>query len=154
MIVNHQHKKKSFEIDAKPLSEQTLFRLAIIIPVVSFFYFGAVVWWGKTPVISTLGFERFIKISTLPLGLLSLAIPFTAVINNIHRTIQTNEQIEQTKRKSESDLFYSHRKYFVSYVSERIKPSSDIDFTLLEIEYKKKFPTKNKSFRNSTQKKM
>ncbi|WP_272520305.1 hypothetical protein [Providencia sp. PROV223] len=147
-IVNYEHKKKSFEIDAKPLSEQTLFRLAIIIPIVSFLYFGVFAWWGKTPVISAHGFKRFIEISTLPLGLLSLTIPFTAVINNIHRTIQTNEQIEQTKRKSESDLFYSHRKDFVSYVGEKIKPSRDVEFTLLKIEYNKKTSYSDEIVRN------
>lgn len=110
---------KTYKIDAKPLTQQTLFWLAIVIPIVSFIYFGLFAWWGKTPVLSAHGFERFIKISTLPLGLLSLAIPFTAVINNIHRTVQTNEQINQTKKKNEFDLFYSHRKNFIECVQAR-----------------------------------
>ncbi|EMU8999206.1 hypothetical protein AAA733_002267 [Providencia rettgeri] len=119
---------KTYKIDAKPLTQQTLFWLAILIPIVSFIYFGLFAWWGKTPVFSAHGFERFIKISTLPLGLLSLAIPFTAVINNIHRTVQTNEQIEQTKQKNKNDIHFSHQKFaidfFSVYIQKKIKPLS------------------------------
>lgn len=141
---------KTYKIDAKPLTQQTLFWLAIVIPIVSFIYFGLFAWWGKTPVFSAHGFERFIKISTLPLGFLTLAIPFTAVINNIHRTIQTNEQIEQTKRKSESDLFYSHRKDFVSYVNEKIKSVYQFKFNLTKIEYISEYPGSPKKMRTTS----
>nr|ELR5208982.1 hypothetical protein [Providencia rettgeri] len=127
LIVNHEHRKKSFEIDAKPLSEQTLFRLAIIIPVVSFFYFGVFAWWGKTPVISAHGFQRFIEISTLPLGLLSLTIPFTAVINNMHRTVQTNEQINQTQSKNSIDLYLNHKKSAIEYFEKNLQKEISIE---------------------------
>ncbi|EJD6400502.1 hypothetical protein M0H77_RS10015 [Providencia rettgeri] len=126
-IVNYEHKKKSFEIDAKPLSEQTLFRLAIIIPIVSFLYFGAFAWWGKTPVISAHGFKRFIEISTLPLGLLSLTIPFTAVINNMHRTVQTNEQINQTQSKNSIDLYLNHKKSAIEYFEKNLQKEISIE---------------------------
>ncbi|ENL8515676.1 hypothetical protein AB6H97_002712 [Providencia rettgeri] len=138
---------KTYKIDAKPLTQQTLFWLAILIPIVSFIYFGLFAWWGKTPVFSAHGFERFIKISTLPLGLLSLAIPFTAVINNIHRTVQTNEQINQAKKKNDFDLFYSHRKNFIDYISSRNqevftitvrKYFSATDYTEKKLEYRVK----------------
>jgi len=56
------------------------------------------------------GFNKFIEISKLPLGLLSLSIPFGVVVNNIHRTIQTDKQIKEAERKNKADGFYSHRK--------------------------------------------
>ncbi|MGV2937770.1 hypothetical protein ACIPUA_22540 [Providencia sp. AGC89] len=123
---------KTFKIDAKPLTQQTLFWLAIVIPIVSFIYFGLFAWWGKTPVFSAHGFERFIKISTLPLGLLSLAIPFTAVINNIHRTVQTNEQIEQTKNKNNLDLLFSHKKSFVEYINSRVLEPFNVSIYMID----------------------
>lgn len=119
---------KTYKIDAKPLTQQTLFWLAIVIPIVSFIYFGLFAWWGKTPVFSAHGFERFIKISTLPLGLLSLAIPFTAVINNIHRTVQTNEQIKQAESKNKSDFYFSHRKNTIDIFSSLIKEKINFKF--------------------------
>ncbi|MGJ7249571.1 hypothetical protein [Morganella morganii] len=121
------YKIKGFGMDPKPLTKQTLFWLAIIIPIFSFFYFGFFAWYGRPFAFNAEGFERFIKISTLPLGLLSLSIPFTAVINNIHRTIQTNKQIEEATKKNSSDLYYSHKKFFfesmkdVSYIDRNIE---------------------------------
>ncbi len=106
---------KYFEMDEKPLTNQTLFWLAIAVPFFSFCYFGAFSWYGKPILFNADGFERFIKISTLPLGLLSLSIPFIAVINNIHRTIQTNKQIESASVKNNSDLYFSHRKNTIDY---------------------------------------
>ncbi|WP_272657027.1 MULTISPECIES: hypothetical protein [unclassified Providencia] len=129
---------KTFKIDAKPLTQQTLFWLAIIIPIASFIYFGLFAWWGKTPVFSAHGFERFIKISTLPLGLLSLAIPFTAVINNIHRTVQTNEQIEQAQDKNKNDLYFSHRKNIIDIFNSLTKEKIDFKFndrSIINISY-------------------
>ncbi|EKF5515624.1 hypothetical protein OZQ25_004908, partial [Escherichia coli] len=67
------------------------------------------------------GFNNFISISKLPLGLLSLCIPFVAIVNNIHRTIQTDEQIQQTKTKNRTDLFYSHQKNYIEYFNTSIK---------------------------------
>ncbi|MTB32825.1 hypothetical protein GF683_09755, partial [Providencia alcalifaciens] len=123
---------KTYKIDAKPLTQQTLFWLAIVIPIVSFIYFGLFAWSGKTPVFSAHGFERFIKISTLPLGLLSLAIPFTAVINNIHRTIQTNEQIEQSRMKNTFDLTFSHRKNATEYLEKKLRKEFNTSLYLLD----------------------
>lgn len=123
---------KTYKIDAKPLTQQTLFWLAIVIPIVSFIYFGLFAWCGKTPVFSAHGFERFIKISTLPLGLLSLAIPFTAVINNIHRTVQTNEQIKQAESKNKSDFYFSHRKNTIDIFSSLIKEKINFKFNDVE----------------------
>ena len=52
---------------------------------------------------------------------MSLCIPFVAIVNNIHRTIQTDEQIQQTKTKNRTDLFYSHQKNYIEYFNTSIK---------------------------------
>lgn len=118
------HKIKNFSMDSKPLTKQTLFWLAIIVPVFSFFYFGAFSWNGCIFQFDMAGFKKFIEISALPLGLLSLSIPFTSVVNNIHRTIQTNKQIETVDSKNRIDLFYAHQKYFIDYIRSIIPPLS------------------------------
>ncbi|MBT0307147.1 hypothetical protein [Morganella morganii] len=101
---------KLLTMDAKPLTSQTLFWLSIIIPIASFLYFGMFSWRGYIFQADADGFKKFIEISTLPLGLLSLSIPFTSVVNNIHRTIQTNKQIESSEIKNNIDIYYSHKK--------------------------------------------
>ncbi|EPG6064454.1 hypothetical protein [Proteus mirabilis] len=102
--------RKLLTMDAKPLTSQTLFWLSIIIPIFSFLYFGLFSWRGCIFRVDADGFKKFIEISTLPLGLLSLSIPFTSVVNNIHRTIQTNKQIESSEIKNNIDIYYSHKK--------------------------------------------
>lgn len=52
-----------------------------------------------------------------------MSIPFLAVINNIHRTIQTDVQIKEAKKKNLSDLFYSHQKNSIEYFATHIKHS-------------------------------
>lgn len=113
--------KGGFSMNAKPLSEQLLFRAAIRVPLISFAFFGWFAWAGHPPNFTSKGFSNFIERGKLPLGLLSLSIPFLAVINNIHRTIQTDAQIKEAKKKNLSDLFYSHQKNTIEYFSTHIQ---------------------------------
>lgn len=123
---------KHFEMDEKPLTSQTLFWLAIVIPFFSFCYFGFFSWYGKPILFNANGFERFIKISALPLGLLSLSIPFAAVINNIHRTIQTNKQIQETGVKNNHDLYYSHRNNTINYFNNIGVLKSEYNYKIIK----------------------
>ncbi|HFG9608431.1 TPA: hypothetical protein ACIUCP_004776, partial [Salmonella enterica subsp. enterica serovar Typhimurium] len=72
--------------------------------------FGIICWYGHTLRIDSTGFNNFLSISKLPLALLSLSLPFGVVVNNVHRTIQTDKQIKEAERKNKADSFYSHRK--------------------------------------------
>lgn len=103
-------KVKAFNMNAEPLTHQQLFKAAIIIPIVSFLMIGFICWREYELKLDADGFNKFIEISKLPLGLLSLSIPFGVVVNNIHRTIQTDKQIKEAERKNKADGFYSHRK--------------------------------------------
>lgn len=108
-------KNNSFQMDSGPLTRQALFWASIRIPTLSFLYFGFFSWAGKDLRFDYLGFNHFIEISKLPLGMLSISIPFVAIVNNIHRTIQTDDQIQQTKKKNRIDEFYAHQKSHIDY---------------------------------------
>ncbi|ELY6322083.1 hypothetical protein SNQ60_003935 [Cronobacter turicensis] len=116
----HIRRTKAFEMDAAPLPKQHLFRSAIRIPLISFIIFGGCAWWGHTPNLSAEGFQNFLELSKLPLGLLSLSIPFAAIVTNMHRTIQTDEQIREARKKNLSDLFHSHQKNTIEYFESKI----------------------------------
>jgi hypothetical protein len=97
-------------MNAEPLTRQPLFTAAIAIPIISFLALGYICWSGHSLDISASGFNNFLAISKLPLGALSLSIPFGVVVNNVHRTIQTDKQIKEAEKKNKIDFFYAHRK--------------------------------------------
>lgn len=104
------YKINAFHMNAEPLTHQPLFKAAIIAPIVSFFLLGAIVWSGHNVKIDSDGFNNFLNISKLPLAALSLSIPLGVIVNNIHRTIQTDKQIKEAEKKNKIDGFYAHRK--------------------------------------------
>ncbi|MDD8344069.1 hypothetical protein LAW33_17905 [Escherichia coli] len=101
---------KAFHMNAEPLTHQPLFKAAITFPILSFFSLGMICWFGHKPQIDAEGFNNFLNISKLPLAALSLSIPFGVIVNNIHRTIQTDKQIKEAEKKNKIDFFYAHRK--------------------------------------------
>lgn len=102
-----------FNMNTRPLTEQRLFWSAIRIPLIAFLWFGIFSWKGTGLLISSEGFNNFLNISKLPLACLSLSLPLGVIVNNIHRTIQTNKQIEETEKKNKNDIYYSHIKFIV-----------------------------------------
>lgn len=104
------YKINAFRMNAEPLTNQHLFWAAIIIPFSAFIVVGIICWYGKSLRLDSTGFDNFLSISKLPLALLSLSLPFGVVVNNVHRTIQTDKQIKEAERKNKADGFYSHRK--------------------------------------------
>lgn len=104
------YRVNAFNMNAEPLTHQHLFWAALFIPISAFLVTGLICWHNYKFQINAQGFDNFLNISKLPLALLSLSLPFGVVINNIHRTIQTDKQIKEAERKSKSDSFQSHRK--------------------------------------------
>jgi hypothetical protein len=103
--------KNSFQLDERKLSEQRLFRMAILIPL-SISIFLCIPLWMETSIdISSNGYNNFLSLYKLPIGVLSLSIPLVAIVAHIHRTIQTAKQIELTNQKNITDRFFSHHKY-------------------------------------------
>lgn len=105
------HKKEWLKLDHKNLFTQKLFWIVLFIPFVTFLAFGAWAWWGKHPVLTAHGFERFLIISKLPLLFLASSVPLVSIVNNIHRTIQTEKQISEAEKKNQTDSYYNHFKH-------------------------------------------
>ncbi|WP_373330292.1 hypothetical protein [Cronobacter turicensis] len=115
--IRHLKNNKAMQMNAEPLFSQKLFAAALMIPLVSFFTFGAIAWIGHRPQLDADGLNNFIEISKLPLAMLSMAVPLGVVVNNLHRTIQTSAQIYEAQRKNKNDLFYSHQKHTLEHIS-------------------------------------
>ncbi|HBV4632742.1 hypothetical protein [Klebsiella pneumoniae] len=103
--------KQWFILTERNLFSQKLFWLSIGFPFVSFLYFGIFSWWGKTPLLNANGYTNFYEISKFPLMILATSVPLGAIVNNIHRTIQTEKQIYESKRKNNFDISINHIKY-------------------------------------------
>ncbi|MEQ9744908.1 hypothetical protein ABRQ05_11425 [Pectobacterium actinidiae] len=104
-------------LDEKKLSQQWIFRLAIAIPFTISFLLCIPLWFETTFDFSSTGYAKFLSIFSLPIGVLSLSIPLVAIVAHIHRTIQTEKQIELVNEKNTSDRFYSHHKYITETFS-------------------------------------
>ncbi|NMU40136.1 hypothetical protein [Serratia marcescens] len=107
-----------FKLNEDSLGKQPLFLCAIFVPIFVFIVTGYFAWSDKTIDLSSTGFNHFLEISKLPLGILSLSIPFVAIVAHIHRTIQTAKQIELTNEKNVTDRFYAHHKYITESLSK------------------------------------
>ncbi|HEJ8088370.1 TPA: hypothetical protein SMI57_001384 [Serratia liquefaciens] len=125
---------KFFELNDKKLSDQWLFWLSILIPLFVSIMLCIPLWTKSQWDLSAKGYEVFLALYKLPIGILSLSIPFVAIVAHIHRTIQTAEQIKTTKVKNTSDAFFSHHKYITENISKI--PTKIIGLASSKIEYK------------------
>lgn len=144
LVLHAIYTRKWYKLNENSLLKQKLFWVTIIFPVISFFYFGIFAWWGKTPVLSAHGYARFYEISKFPLMLLASAVPLGAIVNNVHRTIQTEKQLERTenqielvKAKNKSDSFYAHQKSYADIF--KTVPSFIVSRDFTETDVSKKY---------------
>lgn len=114
------YKNSAHKMTSEPLTHQYLFWAAILVPLTAFIIIGVICWYGHSVQLDATGFSNFLSLSKFPLALLSLSLPFGVIVTNIHRTIQTNEQISQTKKKNKIDEFYAHQKSHVEYFTSVI----------------------------------
>jgi hypothetical protein len=96
------------------LSKQGIFWVTILAPTLLFIAFGITAWSGYTLSLDARGFKTFWEITVLPAAILALAVPLSALVAKLHSTAQTAAQIE----KGNHDLFYLHRKEYVSYYDQ------------------------------------
>ncbi|TDN58455.1 hypothetical protein [Scandinavium goeteborgense] len=130
--------RKWYILNKENLFKQKLFWFSIGIPLFSFIYFGAFAWWGETPILSAHGYARFYEISKFPLLILASSVPLASIVNNIHRTIQTESQINTSESKNAIDRYLAHEKNII----EKIKEITI--FNILEIKDAKGEIKKNK----------
>ncbi|HGS6877374.1 TPA: hypothetical protein ACMEVV_004522 [Klebsiella quasipneumoniae subsp. quasipneumoniae] len=126
-------KLKWWKLNHHNLFKQKLFWLSIGLPFITFIAFGLWVWWGKEPSLTSKGFERFLIISKLPLLFLAASVPLAAIVNNIHRTIQTEKQIFEAEQKNKVDNYYAHVKFYVDIFKSL--PEKEIKTRIYEKEY-------------------
>ncbi|WP_324830488.1 hypothetical protein [Pseudomonas saxonica] len=103
------------------LIKQKLFWLSLIIPLCYFFVFGYICWLGYNIDLSQAGVEQFLRISSLPLALLSAAVPLGVVVASFHSTQQTAEQIRTTLHKNNLDSYYAHRADFYNHFARHVE---------------------------------
>ncbi|HGH4673854.1 TPA: hypothetical protein ACJIWW_003076 [Enterobacter asburiae] len=101
-----------FKLDEKNLFNQPLFITSILLPLYYFLAFGLWTWKDQNILLSSSGFLNFYEISKLPLLILALSVPLASIINNIHRTIQTEKQIHESERKNNFDITINHMKHY------------------------------------------
>lgn len=87
-------------------------------PTSAFLLFGSEVWFNFVPTTTEAGYEKFLQISKLPLGILASGLAAAAFIASIHRSIQTAKQIEETQVKNKADLYYAHLKFFIDHLKD------------------------------------
>ncbi|EMR6451220.1 hypothetical protein WJU70_003537 [Enterobacter cloacae] len=111
-------KNRHYELDHRSLLVQPLFWISIGVPLATFLFFGSLIWIEKLHSFSLTshGYQRFIEISKLPLLLLAAAVPLASIVNNLHRTIQTEKQINESEKKNKTDGYYAHAKFQTDYL--------------------------------------
>jgi len=111
-------KNRFYKLNHKSLLEQPVFWVSIGVPLATCIFLGAMVWaekWHSFSLTSH-GYQRFIEISKLPLLILAAAVPFASIVNNLHRTIQTEKQITESEKKNKTDGYYAHAKFQTDYL--------------------------------------
>ncbi|WP_122532784.1 hypothetical protein [Pseudomonas viridiflava] len=117
--------RSAFALDtSEGLIKQGLLWASILAPILSGFAMGFWAWKGNSILLSSTGFENFLKISLVPLGIMSISLPLAGLVARIHSTQQAAKQIYQAEVqirinsfKSNLDAFYAHRKGLVEYFS-------------------------------------
>ena len=100
------------------LMKQGLLWLVIVAPILYFLGVGLLAWQDYDVILNAEGFQTFLKISVLPLALLSLAIPLSVLVGRLHSTEQSAKQIEIVSHKNNLDTYRSHRQELFSYFEQ------------------------------------
>lgn len=114
------------KLNDESLDKQPLFWFAVLSPIVLFLIFGVIIWKDYIPDLSKAGLENFAKISTFPLAILTLSPILGVIVSNIHKSIQTERQIEQSEIKGKIDSFNAHYKFITDRIAE-IKEINNVD---------------------------
>lgn len=112
----HTRLRNVFRLNASVgLHDQPLFHFGLLVPILLFVIFGSVAWADYSPSLSVEGFNEFIRVSKLPLAMLSLVVPIGAIVASSHSTHQTATQIKLAESKARAESFYHHRQELFNY---------------------------------------
>lgn len=128
-----KNKQSFLQLDDRKLSEQWLFRLSILMPFIISIILCIPLWLETKFDFSSKGYDTFLNLYKLPIGVLSLSIPLVAIVAHIHRTIQTAEQIQSSRRKNTTDSFFAHHKFMIEAFGKI--PKKTLRVGQVDIEY-------------------
>ncbi|EPF7603088.1 hypothetical protein ACSVJ5_004329 [Vibrio vulnificus] len=116
--------KKIFSLNPDyGLDKQVLFWLAVLLPIAIAVGLGIPVWIEYSLAFNAEAYDNFLKISRLPIGLSSLAIPLGVLVGRLHSAKQTARQIENTQiqitnteQDNRTKLYLSHFEHFCKHL--------------------------------------
>lgn len=113
----------------KSLFGLTEFWLSILVPLFASVIVGAIILSNSDLRLdlSYQGFNKFIEIFTVPLGILALVFPMVALVASNHRSRQSAAQIELGKSQNNFSNFYKHKESFHEMI-ERLEKKYDVTF--------------------------
>jgi len=85
------------------------------------------------------GFNSFVEIFKVPLGILAIIITYSAFLATIHRSVQTREQLIITNRQNIFSNYFKHIEEFEKYVNT-IFPKDNVNIVNVRTSYKYLFP--------------
>lgn len=107
-------------LNTNSLHSQYLFQVLISLPLIISSYL--MIWIGSEyPFrLDSIGFNSFLNIQKLPLGILALSPILGAFVVYAHRSLQTEKQIktaekqlEEAQKKNKVDIYFSQRKFII-----------------------------------------
>lgn len=132
--------KSEYLFDAK----KNFFDLAIVksffLIILGISFFCAVIIFLNSKLsfdFSYSGFNNFIEIFKVPIGVLALNIPIIAVLGAFHKSEQTRLQIELSNGQNNFSNYYKHIEEFKKLISSNYRNKERCDIELL---HKKIFP--------------
>lgn len=112
------------------LLDTQIFRLAIVGPIISASIIAAVGLYnsGVTAEWSLSGFNNFVDLFKLPLGVAGLSIPLGALVASHHRSVQSASQIDAQDSQNTFSNFLQHKEYFGRYIDQEQILQGDFSF--------------------------
>ncbi len=112
------------------LLDTRMFRLVIIGPIAVAFFLTIIALSGAdvTTDWSFDGFNEFVDLFKLPIGVAGLSIPLGALVASHHRSVQSASQITAQESQNIFSNFLKHKEYFGKYLDEEKILSGDFSF--------------------------
>ncbi|WP_296935206.1 hypothetical protein [uncultured Marinobacter sp.] len=114
---------------------------ALIVGLIGYFFSPVEADWTLN------GFNNFIALFKLPIGMASLAIPFGALIASHHRSIQSARQIESQQQQHTFSNYIKHKEYFGKFLDDEGILDGSYSFAAKEKKvYQALFPNARKGY--------
>lgn len=112
------------------LLDTMMFRSVIAIPLLSAMVLSgiAILNTALSADWTLSGFNKFVELFKLPLGVASLSIPLGALVASHHRSVQSASQIYAQESQNVFSNFIKHKEYFGKYLDEEKILEGDFSF--------------------------